>query len=86
MKIKNKNCAKCGSNNWQRKQIGFQNIYQCHKCKYIFDWVDYTTVGTIDASALTTFKIADNSIIPTPKHLVPSKICIKHSKGRVKIK
>lgn len=52
----NKKCIKCGADNWEGKTKGFLYIYQCKKCGYIFDWVDYITVGKIDASQITTIQ------------------------------
>jgi len=52
----NKKCIKCGADNWEGKTKGFLYIYQCEKCEYIFDWVDYITVGKIDASQITTIQ------------------------------
>ena len=49
----NKKCFKCKSDNWQKKLMGFQYIYQCKKCGYIFDWLNYIKAGTIDASVIT---------------------------------
>jgi len=52
-----KKCVKCGTDNWRRKLIGFRNVYQCKKCGYVFDWLDYIEIGKIDASVITTKKL-----------------------------
>jgi ribosomal protein L37AE/L43A len=48
-----KKCIKCGNKRWKNEQIGLHICSVCSNCGYIFDWVDYTTVGKIDASTIT---------------------------------
>ena len=58
--MKEQKCIKCGERKWQGKVSGFNYIYQCRKCGYVFDWLDYTTVSKLDASTITANRIMVN--------------------------
>jgi len=52
----NKKCYKCGANNWERKINEIPSVWQCKKCGYIFDWLDYIEAGHISTSTITVSK------------------------------